>query len=229
MVRAPIRAAIRKKILYAKSEAAWQAKQLAGKGVRGDVSFHWEEAMTEKEKYTSVVPDAMEQKMNEAGIDTYHGFAQFIDETTIKVSGQTLVAERFLLATGAKPKTLDFPGAELVQTHEHFLAQKTLPETIAFLGGGYISFECAHLAARAGATVHLIVSGDQVLKAFNQAHVKELVRLSEQLGITFHWNWDVEELEKKARGVLIKAGSNQLEVDAMFHGAGRVPNVEGST
>ncbi|MBM7837856.1 glutathione reductase (NADPH) [Alkalihalobacillus xiaoxiensis] len=215
-----------KKILYAKAEAAWQAKQLAGKGVSGEVSFNWEEAMTEKEKYTSVVPDAMEKKMNEAGIDTYHGFAEFQDEATIGVGDQTLTADRFLIATGAKPMAFDFEGAHLLKTSEDFLAQKSMPETIALLGGGYISFECAHLAARAGADVHIIEAGDQALKAFNQTHVKELIQLSEELGITFHWNWNVERVEETSSGVVISAGSNQLKVDALFHGAGRVPNIE---
>lgn len=101
-----------------------------------------------------------------------------------------------------------------------------MPETIALLGGGYISFECAHLAAGAGADVHIIEAGDQALKAFKQTYVKELIQLSEELGITFHWNWNVERVEETSSGVVISAGSNQLKVDALFHGAGRVPNIE---
>ena len=53
-----------------------------------------------------------------------------------------------------------------------------------FIGGGYISFEFAHLAARYGRKVTIIHRGEDVLKKFDPDLVVLLVRASEKLGIT---------------------------------------------
>lgn len=182
--------------------------------------------MKAKEEYTTSIPQSIEEGLKDAGIDTYHGFAQFQDEATILVGKQELTADQFFIATGAKPRPFDFVGADQLLTNVDFLEVESLPQTIAFLGGGYISFDFAHLAARAGADVHIIESGEQPLKAFDKEHVDELIQLSKDLGITFHWNWKVEQLSKSSNGVVVTAGSDQLEVDAIFHGAGRIPNIE---
>ncbi|MWD27187.1 NAD(P)/FAD-dependent oxidoreductase, partial [Aquicoccus sp. SCR17] len=55
-----------------------------------------------------------------------------------------------LIAAGAKPRPLDFPGADRLIDSTDFLNLPELPRRIVFVGDGYISFEFAHIAARAG-------------------------------------------------------------------------------
>ena len=69
--------------------------------------------------------------------------------------------------TGASPRRADIPGAEHAHDSEHFLRLPELPERIVFIGGGYISFEFAHVAARAGAKeVTILHRSERVLKNF---------------------------------------------------------------
>lgn len=54
-----------------------------------------------------------------------------------------------VIAVGAKPRELGIPSAGFVKTSTDFLELEALPKRIVFIGGGYISFEFAHIAARA--------------------------------------------------------------------------------
>ncbi|TES46171.1 NAD(P)/FAD-dependent oxidoreductase [Shouchella lehensis] len=215
-----------KKMLYTRSEAAWQAGKLRGTGIEGTISFNWEDAMKEKNTYTDSVYQEIEQSLKKANIDTYHGYASFINEETVQVDHITLSATTFIIATGLMPSPLPFKGAETLLTNEAFLNLPSLPKSIAFIGGGYISFEFAHLAARAGANVHIIDSGHRGLKAFDQDHVQALIKQSEALGITFHWNEEISSIESNAHDVTIKTDKQTLTVDKAVHGAGRTPNIK---
>ncbi|KKK59412.1 hypothetical protein LCGC14_3034660, partial [marine sediment metagenome] len=73
-----------------------------------------------------------------------------------------------LIATGAKPRPLGFPGAECLIDSTDFLNLPELPKLIIFVGGGYISFEFAHIAARAGAEVTIAARGADKLAAVAQ-------------------------------------------------------------
>jgi len=71
-----------------------------------------------------------------------------------------------LIATGAKPAELGIPGEELLTISDQFLELEQLPQRIIFVGGGYISFEFAHVAARVGAQVQMLHEGDRPRGAF---------------------------------------------------------------
>jgi glutathione reductase (NADPH) len=69
----------------------------------------------------------------------------------LRVDGETLKARYFLIASGARPAPLGFPGAEHLITNEEFLALDALPQRIVLVGGGYIAAEFASTMA-AGAS-----------------------------------------------------------------------------
>jgi glutathione reductase (NADPH) len=60
---------------------------------------------------------------------------------------------------------LNVPGSENIITSDQFLelGHDNLPDRIVFIGGGYISFEFAHIAARTGATVTILHRSKQPL------------------------------------------------------------------
>jgi glutathione reductase (NADPH) len=120
-----------------------------------DIQIKWPELMRFKRSFTEPVPKEREDQFVNAGIDTFHGHARFTDATTIKVTEKggtehVLTGKQILVSTGAKPVKLNIPGEEYVTLSDQFLDLDYLPERIVFIGGGYISFEFAHIAARAG-------------------------------------------------------------------------------
>jgi glutathione reductase (NADPH) len=58
-------------------------------------------------------------------------------------------------------------------TSTQFLELDDLPPRIAFVGGGYIAFEFAHMAARAG--VQVLHRGTRPLQKFDPDLVAQLV------------------------------------------------------
>jgi len=104
--------------------------------------------------------------------------ATFSDDKTLSVNGKRIQAKFFIVATGAKPMGLSLTGIEHVITSDAFLELNMLPPSILFIGGGFISFEFAHFAARLGSThqrsVILEVS-DRPLGAFDAEMVELLV------------------------------------------------------
>src|SRR5713101_1124917 len=162
-----LRGCIPKKILVAAAEAVHGARALADKGVHADgVAIDWPARMRVKRAVTDPIPQGTEQGYAKAGIDAFHGRAKFIGPTTIAVGDDRLTGNRVLIAAGAMPQPLTFPGAEHVATSDQFLELDTLPPRIVFIGGGFISFEFAHVAARAGARATIVHRGARPLEAF---------------------------------------------------------------
>jgi glutathione reductase (NADPH) len=56
-----------------------------------------------------------------------------------------------------------------------------LPSKVVFVGGGYISFEFAHVAARAGANVTILHQGTRPLNNFDPYLVDMLVQRTHRI------------------------------------------------
>ncbi len=217
-----------KKVLFTAVDVLDDAQRLQGNGVRTDgASIDWQDLMAFKRSFTRPVPKDQERSYHQAGIETLHGRARFLDEDTLEVDGQEVTAERVLVATGAKPRPLQMPGEELVSTSDEVLDWETLPEEIVFIGGGYVSFELAHIAARSGSTVTILNRGEDVLKHFDPDLVERLVEASQDAGITVQTGAPVEAVEEDGEGrrVHVEDGAS-YGCDRVVHGAGRVPEIE---
>ena len=88
-----------------------------------------------------------------------------------------------------------------------------LPNRIVFVGGGYISFEFAHVAARAGAEVTILHRGKQPLEHFDPDLVNQLVQKSREIGIDLQLHKAVKRIDKSSDGKLVVHAS-----DAVYSG-----------
>lgn len=216
-----------KKMLRRGAELIDAVSLMRGKGVEADnLRINWQDLMAFKRTFTDKMPGRVEGNLTQNGVATYHGSARFINETTIDVDGQELAGRYVLIATGAKPRPLQVQGAEHLTDSTGFLELETLPERILFVGGGFISFEFAHIAARAGSAVHIIDHGERPLKAFDPDLVDKLVQRTRGLGIEVLPAADLRSIERTEVGYTVVADTDASErswaVDLVVHGAGRV-------
>lgn len=220
-----------KKVLVGAAEAMEWAARLEGKGVvREGLHIDWPELMRFKREMVDWSPAEKEAGFQRAGIETFHGSARFVGPGTVEVSGQQLHGKHVLIASGAKPVRLGIEGEDLLTTSTQFLELDTLPERIVFVGGGFISFEFAHVAIRAGAKATILHRGTRPLPLFDPDLVDRLVAKSRGLGIDIRLDTAVTKLER-AGGVLVAHGVStgkemRVEADLVLHGAGRAPALE---
>ncbi|MCI0415010.1 NAD(P)/FAD-dependent oxidoreductase, partial [bacterium] len=105
-----------------------------------------------------------------------------------------------------------------------------LPPRIVFIGGGYISFEFAHIVARAGVRPTILHRGPRPLVRFDPDLVDRLVSASREVGIDVQLDTQVEGIESITSGLIvatsIKGHKRKFETDLVVHGGGRVPNID---
>lgn len=219
-----------KKILVGAAELIDHNHRMQQSGITGTNHIEWNALMEYKRTFTEPVPESRERSMEKQGIVPIHGRASFINKNTIQVDDKTYSARHFLIATGAKPAPLSIDGFQHIKTSTDFLEMDTLPKTLVFVGGGYISFEFAHIAARAGSTVHIIHRGERPLEHFDPDMVDILLEKTSELSIQIHLEAEVQSVSPCQKGFEVLANQQGRELsitgDGVVHGAGRVPNIE---
>ena len=221
-----------KKILRRGAEIIDSARLMRGKGIdEGGLSINWADLMKHKHGFTDPVPQNMEDSLAGNSIDTLHGVARFTDENTIEIDGTTYEATHFLIVTGARPRPLNFSGHQHLVDSTDFLDLEVLPPRILFVGGGFISFEFAHISARAGSTPTILDRGARPLKGFDPDLVELLITRGTDAGIKLRRSTTITGIERCESGYQVsveRSGQIEtLEFDLVVHGAGRTPELSG--
>lgn len=220
-----------KKVLVNAAELIDWLDRMEGKGLSSRGShIDWAALMRFKRTFTEPVPSKREEQYADAGIAMFHGQARFVDQSTVQVGDDTLTGRYILIATGAKPAELGIPGEKLLTTSDQFLELEQLPQRIIFVGGGYISFEFAHVAARVGAQVQILHEGDRPLEHFDPDLVAQLTQATRDIGIDIRLNTAVKAIEKVANNLIVHAVTENteqtFEADLVVHGASRMPEID---
>ena len=219
-------------MLIAVTEGVEWARAMKGKGLEAEVSVRWPDMIAFKRTFTDIMPPRIETGLEKAGVTVLHGTARFTGLDTVEVDGKTYRAKHFHIATGARPMTLNIPGEEHLITSTDFLEMPDLPKRIAFVGGGFIAMEFAHISRRAGAAeVSVIEMMDRPLGKFDPDMVAMLVEATEDLGIDLRTETKVVEIRKTGTGFEVECegpeGRTTIACDRVVHATGRVPNIDG--
>lgn len=216
-----------KKVLVGAAELVAWSRRMRGKGVSDGLRIDWPDLMRFKRTFTDPVPEDRERSYREAGIAVFHGQARFVDPTTLWVGEDELNGRHVVIAAGAKPMGFEFPGEEHLVTSDKFLELDDLPERILFLGGGFISFEFAHVAARAGADVRILEMAPRPLQAFDPDLVERLLEAGREAGVAVEVETRVTAIEKtEERLRVVTEAGRSFEADMVVHGGGRVPEID---
>jgi glutathione reductase (NADPH) len=204
---------------------------MRGKGIAPDTDrIDWPDLIRFKRAMIDRVSKMREEGFSKSGIVAVHGRARFINPGAVQVGSDVLEGRNFVIAAGAKPIDLKIPGSEKATTSEQFMELEKLPSRIVFIGGGYISFEFAHVAARAGARVVILHRGPRPLVRFDPDLVDRLVERTRRLGIDVHLNAQVTAITGKSSDLkvhcVIQGKQEHFDAELVVHGAGRVPEID---
>ena len=221
-----------KKVLVGVAAAADAARLLSGKGVDAStLRIDWPELLRFKRTFTGPYPAKLLASLAREGIEAFQAGARFVGPSQIAVGDTVLEAARaIVIAAGARPADLPIAGREHLRTSDQFLELPMLPASIVFVGGGFISFEFAHVAARAGAQITILHRDERPLEEFDADLVERLVARSHALGIRMELGAEVRAIhavDGRYRTTFSQGASHaQVDADLVVHGAGRVPDVD---
>ena len=223
----PLRGCEPKKVLFDALEPLVRSANQRGNGLQGGPELNWTELRRFKDSFVQPISEAVKQDLQSRGIEVVQGRGRFTDAQVIEAGGKRFRGEFVVVGCGAKPRQLDFPGAELLTTSTGFFDLKALPASLAVIGGGYIAFEFAHFAARAGSSVDIMVRSDRCLKGFDPDLVARLEKHFARLGVRIHYDAPVDQIEPDNGQFRLTAreGALSLKVDLALHGAGRDPDI----
>jgi 3-phenylpropionate/trans-cinnamate dioxygenase ferredoxin reductase subunit len=150
--------------------------------------------------------------------------------------GERLGYDRLLLATGARPRTLPVPGAEL----DGVLYLRTLADSrrvdqalvagsqLVIVGAGWIGLEVAAAARQRGVTVDVVETADLPLqRVLGDRMAGVFADLHREHGVTFHFGTQVARFDGGARASrVVLSDGTALPADAVLVAVGARPNTE---
>ena len=219
-----------KKMLVSGAEAIDLSRRMHGRGVAGELRIDWTKLIAFKRSFTDPVPHKREEDFAKQGIEAFHGMARFTAPDTVAVEARALKGRHVLIASGARPVPLRFPGAEHAITSDAFMELEHLAERIVMVGGGYIAAEFSHIAARAGAKVTVLQRGERMLPNFDPELVGWLMEKFQEIGVDVRTRNAVNEIERSGNAYRVRAqtpeGEAVVEADLVVHAAGRIPDID---
>lgn len=214
-----------KKVLTGCAEALYRLQGLHDKGIiSGKTTLHWEKLINYKETFVKDITENKTKDFAKKKIEMYHGMAKFIDRNKLIIGEQVIESDIIVIATGAAPRKMNVPGEDYLITSEEFMNLSVLPAEILFIGGGFISFELAHVANEAGSSVTILERSAKALTRFEPELVDLLTKNFEENGIKIENNTSLVSIKKQDKKFLVEVDSGKVfTTDLVVHGAGRVP------
>jgi mycothione reductase len=127
-------------------------------------------------------------------IDYYHDVAEFVAPYTLKVGGETITSKTIFLCIGSRTLIPEVKGLEETGylTSDEVLKLKSLPESVAVIGGGYIAAELGHFLAAMGSKVTIVGRNPQFIPE-EEPEVSEVLRKELGRHMTILTNKEVRE------------------------------------
>jgi 3-phenylpropionate/trans-cinnamate dioxygenase ferredoxin reductase subunit len=150
-------------------------------------------------------------------------------------AGGLVQYEHLVVATGARPRRLGIPGAQLPEVHtlrtradsDRLRRALTRDERWAIIGAGWIGLEVAAAARAAGCSVTVLehsplplqrVLGDRLARYFLDLHLRNGVDL--RTGVT------VRAIERSGAGLTVRVDADLVNADAVVMAVGVEPNAD---
>ena len=162
-------------------------------------------------------------------VEIFHERAVLTGPNSVQLAGgRQIVAEKILIATGARPQMPAMDGIEHAISSNEVFHLERLPKRILIAGGGYIANEFAGIFHKFGSHVTLVNRTDVILRQYDQQIVDRLIQISLRKGIDFKFNATIDRIERGEDGALhvTMTGCDDIAADEVLFAVGRRPNIE---
>ena len=179
-----------------------------------------------KEKYADVLK-------NLEHVTYYPVRGKFVSRHEVKAEEETLHAEKFLLATGARASIPPIKGIDEVDylTNEEALSLEELPGSLCVIGGRALGLEFAQMYAQFGTKVTVLQRSERILPEDEPEISDALTKYLEEVGVKIFTDVTINGVSKRGRGKAIdfttRGKSREVLCDQILLATGRRPNTEG--
>lgn len=222
-----------KTLLYSAKvyDQARQAQKYAV-GVK-EVSFDLPQIIARKQKVVRKLTLGIKARLTACGVTLVQGEARATDARHVECGGEMYECERLLLCAGSETFVPPLPGTDTVAywTHRDALECKTLPQSLAVIGGGVIGMEFASFFNSLGTKVTVIEMMPEILGGMDQELSCQLRDLYAKKGVRFLTDTRVTSLAQTDEGISVTyengEGASSLTAERVLMSVGRRPVTHG--
>ncbi|WP_347938475.1 dihydrolipoyl dehydrogenase [Mycoplasma feriruminatoris] len=170
---------------------------------------------------------SISNQINLNGITFYKGFGEVLTTNSIKVNDEIINFDKLVLATGTRPKIINFEGLEESQKNGYLLDSdqalvlNDIPSSLTIIGDGPISLEFAYLYNTLGSKV-TILTNVEFLSRFDIDIQKSAKEYFKQKDITVIDNVNIKKIDNNK----VYYDETFIESKKILLAVGRTPNIE---
>ncbi len=163
-------------------------------------------------------------------ITLFEGEGLFIGPRKISVNGETLTADKIVIACGARPAVPSINGLESIDylTSTTVMDMDELPRSMLILGGGIIALEFSQLFARLGVEVTILQRNRRVGPILEEEISAEIEALLKEEGVRTKTGTEVSEVGRDGSAYFAVDAAGDLDerysAEKILVATGRVPN-----
>jgi mercuric reductase len=179
-----------------------------------------------QEKYRKVLESL-------ASTEFIDGRARFISPHELEVNGETITADKVIIATGSTARVPAIEGIEDTGyiTHIEALKLKKLPEGLIVIGAGPVGLEFAQMFSRFDSKVTVLKRTPSIFPRSEDNVVEQLVNVLEGEGIEFRLGVKFISAkmdgDKKVLTYTMDGKTEKVVGDEILLAAGKIPNTDG--
>jgi pyruvate/2-oxoglutarate dehydrogenase complex dihydrolipoamide dehydrogenase (E3) component len=223
-----------KTLLYA-AELMHACREAERWGIRSKgLECDFARVMARKDALIKEFADYRRRQLASGTFELIRAQARFSDPHTLALSsGRRLTAKHIVISTGSVVAPSPVASLEAVGylTSDDALELKTLPKSVAVLGGGPVALELAQFLARFGVNVTVVQRSPHVLKGFDADAAEEVEKALRREGLTLYTDTRILEARKAGglKTVQFRQGDETRSVTAeeILFALGRRPNTAG--
>lgn len=173
--------------------------------------------------------------LKKAGVKSVHGHARFRDGRTVavetEVGEQIIRADNIVIATGSAPVELPFlPFGGKVISSTEALALKSVPATLAVVGGGYIGLELGMAFAKLGAKITVVEAAPRILPLYDAELTRPVTKRLSELGVSVLTDAKAKGLSQSGEALIVETSdgkTNEIQAEHILVTVGRQPATQG--
>ncbi|EKX58125.1 Mercuric ion reductase [Rhodobacter sp. AKP1] len=175
----------------------------------------------------AIAPHDSQERFEGLGVRVLRDWGRFVSPTELRVGARTVVARRFVIATGSRPLLPPIPGLDRVKalTNETIFALRERPEHLIVIGGGPVGIEMAQAHRRLGSRV-TVIAGEKALPKDDPELAAVLLDRLRAEGVEIVEGARAEAVQPLAQGLEVTAGDRRIAGSHLLVAAGRKPALD---